>query len=114
MHIHSHLKPPHRYFERVLNILNESVYQLLEQFQQIEANVTMHFPICFAQMNKLLLLGFLMICPLVIPQELGLAQKVAFPTLAAYFFLGIEYVSIEIEVPFGSDNMDIKILRFLR
>merc|ERR1719235_1149971 len=80
----------------------------------MEENFTQHFPICFAQLNKLLLLIFLALCPLVLETEMGLWVNVLFPTAAAMFFFGIEYVAVEIEVCYGEGDMDINLLRAVR
>merc|ERR1719326_803885 len=82
--------------------------------QRIEEAISTPFPICFAQLHKLLLLAFLTMFPFVVDENLGPAGKVFFPTLTAFIYFGIEHVAIEIEVAFGEDQEDINILRNVR
>merc|ERR1712118_224990 len=65
-------------------------------------------------MNKILLMIFFFFLPFDFPETAAGLTVVSFCTVVAFIYFGMEYVGISIEVPFGEDDMDINMLRFLR
>eukprot|EP00427_Karlodinium_veneficum_P012669 CAMPEP_0169066118 /NCGR_PEP_ID=MMETSP1015-20121227/2780_1 /TAXON_ID=342587 /ORGANISM="Karlodinium micrum, Strain CCMP2283" /LENGTH=451 /DNA_ID=CAMNT_0009124765 /DNA_START=67 /DNA_END=1422 /DNA_ORIENTATION=- len=109
-----HLNKPYGFVERAMNLLDEKISRSLELYQEIESNIAIPFPICFAQVNKLLLVMFLVAFPFVIDSEIGLGLNVCIPMIGAFIFCSIEFIAVEIEVCFGLDAQDVNILRFVR
>jgi hypothetical protein len=109
-----HLNKPYGFVERAMNLLDEKISRSLELYQEIESNIAIPFPICFAQVNKLLLVMFLLAFPFVIDAEIGLALNISIPMVGAFIFCSIEFIAVEIEVCFGLDVQDVNILRFVR
>eukprot|EP00747_Dinoflagellata_sp_TGD_P114623 gnl/TRDRNA2_/TRDRNA2_171971_c0_seq1.p1 gnl/TRDRNA2_/TRDRNA2_171971_c0~~gnl/TRDRNA2_/TRDRNA2_171971_c0_seq1.p1 ORF type:complete len:194 (+),score=12.31 gnl/TRDRNA2_/TRDRNA2_171971_c0_seq1:2-583(+) len=77
------------------------------------------FPVCLAQINKLLLLVFVLICPLIMDSSKRDAfdpppTKVLFPAMAAFIFFSVEWAGVQIECCFGMDAEDLNMLRFVR
>eukprot|EP00746_Dinoflagellata_sp_MGD_P015621 gnl/MRDRNA2_/MRDRNA2_134794_c0_seq1.p1 gnl/MRDRNA2_/MRDRNA2_134794_c0~~gnl/MRDRNA2_/MRDRNA2_134794_c0_seq1.p1 ORF type:complete len:511 (+),score=63.12 gnl/MRDRNA2_/MRDRNA2_134794_c0_seq1:195-1535(+) len=112
--IMKHLTKSYGYVERVLNYFENRIDRMLFCFQEMEQNMSMHFPFCFAQMNKVLLLMFFFWLPCDLPSGEGRTMfYVFFCGVVSFIYFGIEYVGIAIEVPYGQDDMDINMLRTL-
>lgn len=97
----SHCGRPNGYFERVLMLFDNRINNILTHFHHISDNIKLPFPGAFAQLCKLLLLFFLISAPFVVENEWkSFFSITAFPTLAAFAYLGIEQVAVGMEQPF--------------
>jgi hypothetical protein len=94
---------------RAFDLIDSKLRETFTLFDDIEENFNFNMPISLAQVNKALIVLFMIMYPLTINHTTGFLMNILMPAAGSLVFLILEYLAIDMEVIFGlgRTHMDV-------
>jgi len=100
----------HGFIERLLNVFEGEMKTLQHCANKMFFTGSIHTPLAYVQMGRVLLLVFEAFFPMMIDPAEGLFANVFFPCVVALIFHGLDEICTDMEDPYGDDPGDIKLV----
>mmetsp|Transcript_49697 Transcript_49697/g.131090 ORF Transcript_49697/g.131090 Transcript_49697/m.131090 type:complete len:435 (-) Transcript_49697:33-1337(-) len=105
---------PAGYAERVLQIADPQLTNLLNIYAAMVEQVSTPLPLPYCHLCRLLMVMFLLVYATHIDPVMGFVANVVIPVTVSLAMLGIDAIASEIEDPFGDDPNDFELMPVIR
>jgi len=105
---------PAGYAERVLQITDPQLTNLLNIYAAMVEQVGTPLPLPYCHLCRMLMVMFLLVYATHIDPDMGFVANVVIPVTVSLAMLGIDAIASEIEDPFGDDPNDFELMPVIR